>query len=37
MSMPKHHRVIYSIVLILSIISIVLFALAPFFTAQTLK
>ena len=37
MSMPKHHRIIYSIVLILSIISIVLFALAPLFTAQTLK
>jgi hypothetical protein len=34
MAMPRHHRVIYSIVLIMSILSIILFALAPLFTAQ---
>jgi hypothetical protein len=36
-STPKHHRIIFFIVLILSILSIILFALAPLFTAQTLQ
>lgn len=34
MAQSKHHRVFFFVVLVISILSIILFALAPLFTAQ---